>query len=294
MEYTEQAVVFNCDESRLVGIVTLPETPAETGVVIVVGGPQYRAGSHRQFTLLARHLAKQGIASMRFDYRGMGDSEGEMRNFELIDDDIRAAIDTLLRHIPEVHRVVLWGLCDAASASLFYAYTDTRVGGLVLLNPWVHTETGASRARIKHYYLSRLLQRSFWMKLISGGVKLGSSIGDLAKSAQNVVSGADKTAGISANAMHGSSGYIRKMLEGMEHFKGEVMIILSGNDLVAQEFEYLVSHESQWKKTFNSSSVIKNKLIGASHTFSSQVWRRQVEQWTIELIHKLQKDSPGG
>jgi len=294
MEYTEQAIVFDCDGSRLIGIVTLPETPAETGVVIVVGGPQYRAGSHRQFTLLARHLAEQGIASMRFDYRGMGDSEGKMRNFESVDDDIRASIDTLLRHIPEVHRVVLWGLCDAAAANLFYAHTDTRVGGLVLLNPWVHTEAGASRARIKHYYLSRLLQRSFWMKLISGEVKLRCSLRDLAKSVQNVVSGYEQTPSISVNPMHGSSGYIQKMLDGMVHFNGEVMFILSGNDLVAQEFEYLVSRESQWKKTCDSSGVMQNKLMGATHTFSSQVWRSQVEQWTVELIHRLQKVTYGG
>jgi len=46
MKYTEQAIVFNCDGCRLIGIATKPETPAETGVLIVVGGPQYRAGSH--------------------------------------------------------------------------------------------------------------------------------------------------------------------------------------------------------------------------------------------------------
>ena len=93
----EQPVVFDCEDCRLIGIVTLPETTAEAGVIIVVGGPQYRAGSHRQFTLVARHLAEQGIASIRFDYRGMGDSEGDMRNFENIDSDIRAAIDTLIQ-----------------------------------------------------------------------------------------------------------------------------------------------------------------------------------------------------
>jgi alpha/beta superfamily hydrolase len=49
-------------------------------VLVIVGGPQYRAGSHRQFTLLARSLAEQGFAVLRFDYRGMGDSTGAMRD----------------------------------------------------------------------------------------------------------------------------------------------------------------------------------------------------------------------
>ncbi len=48
MTYTEEAVLFNCVGDTLVGVLTKPQTPAETGVVVIVGGPQYRAGSHRQ------------------------------------------------------------------------------------------------------------------------------------------------------------------------------------------------------------------------------------------------------
>jgi len=55
---------------------------AACGVLIVVGGPQYRVGSHRQFLLLSRRLAAEGHPVMRFDYRGMGDASGAMRGFE--------------------------------------------------------------------------------------------------------------------------------------------------------------------------------------------------------------------
>ena len=44
-------------------------------MVIVVGGPQYRAGSHRQFTLLARHIAAAGYPVLRFDARGCPELE---------------------------------------------------------------------------------------------------------------------------------------------------------------------------------------------------------------------------
>ncbi|HBZ05431.1 MAG TPA: hydrolase 1, exosortase A system-associated, partial [Massilia sp.] len=49
-----------CRGAWLYGIVSLPAAPHPRGVLIVVGGPQYRAGSHRQFTLLARDLAAAG------------------------------------------------------------------------------------------------------------------------------------------------------------------------------------------------------------------------------------------
>src|SRR5690606_31415058 len=110
-------------------------------------------GSHRQFVLLCRHLAAHGIPAMRFDYRGMGDSTGAERGFDTVADDIRAAIDSFIKRVPSIGRVVLWGLCDAASAACLYAPSDERVGGLVLANPWVRTAAGEAKTYLKHYYV---------------------------------------------------------------------------------------------------------------------------------------------
>ena len=96
----ETPLLFQCDGKQLLGMLHLPQQPVRTGVVMVVGGPQYRVGSHRQFLLLSRFLAQHGVAVFRFDYRGMGDSEGEISSFEAVDDDLKAAIDTFLAHAP--------------------------------------------------------------------------------------------------------------------------------------------------------------------------------------------------
>lgn len=285
MKYTEQAIVFNCANCRLIGISTHPKTPAETGVLIVVGGPQYRAGSHRQFTLLARQLAEQGIASMRFDYRGMGDSEGDMRNFETVDADIRVAIDTFLKHAPKMRHIAIWGLCDAASAALYYAHTDRRVSSLILLNPWVHTEAGASRTRLKHYYLARLMQRSFWIKLLTGKLILNNSIGDLAKSVR--VAGTGSGASAPTDPRHGNAGYIDRMYDGLKYFQGKVLFILSGNDLTAQEFIELMKNNKDWKSVCQSPRIELKTLEAANHTFSSQAWRNEVEQKTANWVAQL-------
>ena len=80
--FTETVLAFPCEGERLLGVVSAPEDALVTGdlgVVIVVGGPQVRAGSHRQFVQLARHLAAQGLPTLRFDVRGMGDSSGPQR-----------------------------------------------------------------------------------------------------------------------------------------------------------------------------------------------------------------------
>ena len=75
----EVPLSFACQDCRLYGVLHRPRSRGRSGVLIVVGGPQYRVGSHRQFVLLARFLAGRSIPVLRFDYRGMGDSEGEQQ-----------------------------------------------------------------------------------------------------------------------------------------------------------------------------------------------------------------------
>src|SRR5690606_6080356 len=104
---------------------------------------------------LSRALAREGIPSLRFDYRGMGDSEGDKQRFDDIGQDIRAACDAFCLQTG-LTRIVLWGLCDAASAAMMYAAGDARVEGLVLLNPWLHSEESMARTMVRHYYLQRL------------------------------------------------------------------------------------------------------------------------------------------
>jgi len=69
--------------------------------------------------------------------------------------------------MPTLEGVVIWGLCDAASAALFYAHQDPRVTGLVLLNPWVRTQAGEAKVYLKRYYVQRLLDRAFWKKIVT-------------------------------------------------------------------------------------------------------------------------------
>jgi hypothetical protein len=57
----ERVLMLRCEADTMLGILHEPVAPsAPVGVLIVVGGPQYRAGSHRQFVLLARALRKLG------------------------------------------------------------------------------------------------------------------------------------------------------------------------------------------------------------------------------------------
>lgn len=272
MNFTEQAFCFDCVGETLLGIVAMPEEPAQTGVLVVVGGPQYRIGSHRQFLLLSRGLASAGYAVMRFDVRGMGDSSGAQRGFDTLQNDIGAAIRAFQQHCPTIKRIVLWGLCDAASANLMYwdATEDERISGLVLLNPWVRSEITLAKAHIRHYYGRRLFQVEFWRKLFAGQLGIARALGDFGK---NLHASWQQPAGDAPT-------FQLKMSRAMRRFSGPVLVILSGDDYTAKEYLEAVRSDVFWSGIPARGNIRHITLEGADHTFSSTDLRQQVEAMT--------------
>ena len=280
----EQAVNFACHGEQLTGIVSVPSQPGPLGVVIIVGGPQVRTGSHRQFVLLARALAAAGFATLRFDNRGMGDSEGAQRSFEHITDDIAAAINALQKAQPSVQQVVLWGLCDGASAALLYLHAkpDPRVAGLALLNPWVRSAASLARTHVKHYYLQRLQQRDFWAKLCSGKVALGALTG-LLHNVRAAFGGARST------RLHSSANapYQQRMALAWAAFTGATLLLLSEQDLTAREFTEFTATSAPWQQAFAQQPPARITLTGADHTCSAPASQHAMQAATVQWLTTL-------
>lgn len=102
--YHSEDVIFSNDEAniKLAGTLTLPQTSGSfTAVVLVSGsGAQNRNEEilgHKPFLVLADYLTRQGIAVLRYDDRGVGESEGNYMLATLSDfaTDAQAAINYL-------------------------------------------------------------------------------------------------------------------------------------------------------------------------------------------------------
>ena len=287
MNFQDEAFTFACRGERLTGILSTPERASDTTVIFVVGGPQYRVGSHRQFLKLARHLARQGYPVLRFDVRGMGDSSGSMRSFEALEHDIESAIGAITaRHSRS--KIVLWGLCDGASAALLYwqATRDPRVSGLVLCNPWVRSEISLARAQVKHYYTRRLMQREFWSKLLHGGIGASALTGLAlrAASAMRRVTLETHNAGPMSR-----QPFQQRMADACLLFPGKILLMLSGQDITAKEFVEQVKASPVWRSAISSKKVKRADLHQANHTFSDPRDSAEVEALTLHWLDAMTK-----
>jgi exosortase A-associated hydrolase 1 len=282
------AISFQCSGSQLVGILHRPDAAARRGVVIVVGGgPQYRVGGHRQLVLWGRRLAAAGYPALRFDYRGMGDSYGEFRGFEDIHEDIRCAVDRLQQEYPDLQEIVLWGECDASSAIIFYAHSDPRVKGIVLLNPWARTEAGQARAMLKHYYLQRLLEPSFWKKVgtlrfnpVESLTSLMAGIGRLMGTGRADATNSQSHSG----APPATAPLPARLFHGLRRYQGKAMLVMSGRDYIAKEFDELIKAEPRWAPEFQRISMARLDIPEGDHTFSSAAQRDKVVGFGLEWL----------
>jgi exosortase A-associated hydrolase 1 len=167
--------------------------------------------------------------------------------------------------------VVLWGLCDGASAALLYLHErqDPRVKGLVLLNPWVRSAATLARTHLKHYYAQRLLQGEFWRKLLRGGVgaqALAEFVNKLRASRAPVAS---QPASVGP-ADPGGQRYTHRMAHAWRRFRGPVLLLLSGRDYTAGEFLQACAADPAWSGALYRPGLTRHDLATADHTFSGR------------------------
>lgn len=278
--YVETAHVWGAAGGRCVGVLARPAEAAAfsgTAVLVIVGGPQVRVGSHRQFVQLARRLATAGHAVLRFDVPGMGDAEGPAPHFERLSPAIADALAQLQGLVPQARRLVLWGLCDGASAALLHQHErrDSPVHDLVLLNPWVRNAGTEAATQVKHYYAQRLRDPAFWRKLLRGGVGPGA-VGGLFAALRRMAGSRAAADGRAADAV--SAPYFVRMAEAWKAHRGRILLIQSGNDYTAREFDEALASLPAWCRAAEHPGLTRVDVPGADHTFSRAEHRLLAEE----------------
>ena len=152
--YRNEEVTFDSAEEgvTLAGTLTMPNANSKNetymaAVLISGSGPQDRDESlmgHKPFLVIADHLTKQGMAVLRFDDRGTGDSTGDHDSATTADfaNDVRGAVN-FLRSRAEIDstKVGLIGHSEGGLIGPIVTSTDENVAFLVMLaGPGVNGE----------------------------------------------------------------------------------------------------------------------------------------------------------
>lgn len=282
----EVPVAFDCSGSTLFGVVHRPVNPADYGLLTVVaGGPQYRAGCGRQLLALARVLAEADIPVMRFDQRGVGDSQGDFLGFEDMKEDLNAAVAAFRNNVPGLKHVVLWGGCDAGSSVLLNAAAIPEVRGAIVANPFVSSELTQKTLQRKHY-LKRFLEKSFWKKVVTlqynpldylrprpgKAVSRGSS----ASEAQVATQAPQKP--------KAGGAFADRMLTGVQEFDGQLLFLMSGHSPTRREFDEFLARFPVWRKACSGPLHQRVDLPDADQTFSTRESRQAVNSAALDWM----------
>ncbi len=126
---------------KLAGTLTIPSNGLFESVEILItgSGPQNRDEellNHRPFLVLSDHLTRNGIAVLRYDDRGIGESEGDFNSATTADfaEDVDAAIEFLKsRNDMQGKRIGLTGHSEGGMIAPIVASTNKDVDHIILL-----------------------------------------------------------------------------------------------------------------------------------------------------------------
>jgi len=134
----EERVTINAGNPSLEGVFYLPdEGRAVGGMVICHPHPQYGGDMHNNVVLALHEAAREaGYASLRFNFRGVGASQGSYEGGTGEKEDVSAAIGYLRERLgPDAAEVIVAGYSFGAYVGSAAAVEEKKVETCILVSP---------------------------------------------------------------------------------------------------------------------------------------------------------------
>lgn len=254
----ERFVSFYNKNQRIVGMFHLADLHKRSPAVIMCHGfTGQRMEAHFLFVKTARYLAENGIAVLRFDFRGSGESEGRFEDMtveEEISDAETALHFVLQQEFVDYNRVGVIGLSlgGCVSACLAGRVKDL-VKSLVLWS--AAYKPGENLSALLVPEMKETLDRFHFINI--GGNKVGKRFFEILPSIDP--------------------------LKELSNYPGAVLLVHGEADFIpysqAQECYEMLQRRKEGKAKFH---LVK----GADHTFSSPEWEEEVMKVTLEWLRE--------
>lgn len=276
----EEIVSFDSEGKTVRGILHVPdgEAAGKVGVVFLHGWAGTRIGPHRMLVKAARRFCDCGLVSLRFDFRGRGDSEGNPFTTDLMDQVADAANAVMfLRSKVGNEQTVLVGICSGAEVAIAAATSDPSIHGMALWSapPVVEADNDADKMRRRRSsaalreYARKLLRPATWRKIIRREVRT-----DMVKRA---------VSGEQLSTEQRSERQLAFDWAGQfGKFRGGVLFIYGNRDPAmpqAMQFYQALCDGDSLQADFQL-------VEGANHGFYSTQWEKQVFDITLRWIQE--------
>lgn len=293
-----RAITFrNRSGLKLFGIFHQPQGARRgPAVILLCPGVKNRVAPQRLYVKMAKRFCSMGFAVLRFDFHGIGDSEGEVGEEYAADfygtvqagryvEDTQAAMDWMQKNAG-AGSFILAGLCGGAVTGLLAGARDRRVCGLLALGiPVVISGksfdpskyiTRGQLARLRGKYITKMGDPLSWARLLTFQSDYRKIIRSLCSSLLRAP-GRVKTPGSYKVAPDGN-GNLNPLFHGAFNAILEngsrVIFIFSGSDRLQWEFEEKFAGNcdlAKWGERFR-----KHTVPHANHVFSFSEWQESM------------------
>ena len=299
----EEAMRFGKDR-RLYGVVCKPPGEDAVGspvVVMVNTGFGRRTGDGRIYVTLARKLAAEGVATLRFDAAGFGESGAcPGRSLDPYDrgivDDLTAAADALKDR--GYGALIVVGICSGAYAAFHAGLRDRRIGGLVIVNLQKFVWRDGASLQVENrrhrrpsiFYLRAIARRETWRRIFRGDAHIGSIGATLIlRSLESAFNKAclllERMTGLQTRA-----GQVRRWLAALERAGTRLYLVYSDGDPGLSELALLALSRTVVSRRSGLPRV--QVIPEADHALLDHAARQNLIERICLIVADVQKSDP--
>lgn len=306
--------------NRLFGILHRPSKPCASGVAIILLSPgvKTRVAPHRLYIQMAERFVALGYPVLRFDFYGLGDSEGEVEEEYLADlygsiqagryvGDTIAAMDWMQR-IYGTSKFIVSGLCGGAITGLLTATRDPRIACLLgLAIPVIidgsHIDftkymTDAQLTGTRDGYVRKLVDLGAWRSWIRF-VTFQSDYRLIARSLFKPVLASLQGVRVSPQptiqkeGVDNTNPYFAPAFFEMVSTSRHIYLIFAGMDRLLYEYEKKFVERNRAELESYSSWYEIHVTKDANHIFSFREWEEDMLDQCCKWLRRFSGDGVG-
>ncbi|MBT3049234.1 MAG: alpha/beta hydrolase [Candidatus Thiodiazotropha sp.] len=269
-------------------------------ILLLSPGVKMRVAPHRLYNKMADEFVNQGYVVARFDFSGLGDSEGEIEEDLLADfyntvqfgryvNDTVDAMDWAERKYKK-NRFILAGLCGGAITGLLAGQVDERVEALLSLNIPVILDgsnqdktkylTEGQLDRLKKNYLKRLFDLKSWLRLLTFKSDYKLLFKSLIRKNKKRDSEKQQDNAVDSNV---NPLFEPAFMDWIDRSK-KMLLIFSGSDRLTWEYNEKFATPNKDKLDAINGGFEVHVVDEANHIFSYKSWYEEMMKLSLQWL----------